>query len=63
VTLQVDVKPDGTASTVRVLSDPGNGFGREARRCAMNKRYSTALDHEGTAIAGTTKAFRVHFSR
>jgi protein TonB len=63
VTLQVDVKADGSASTVRVLSDPGNGFGREARRCAMNKRYATALDHEGTAIAGTTKAFRVHFSR
>lgn len=63
VTLQVDVKADGTASTVRVLSDPGNGFGREARRCAMNKRYATALDHDGMAIAGTTKAFRVHFSR
>ncbi len=29
----------------------------------MNKRYATALDHDGTAIAGTTKAFRVHFSR
>jgi protein TonB len=63
VTLQVDVKADGSASTVRVLSDPGNGFGREARRCAMNKRYATALDHDGTAIAGTTRAFRVHFSR
>lgn len=63
VTLQVDVKADGSPSSVRVLSDPGNGFGREARRCAMNKRYSTALDHDGNAIAGTTKAFRVHFSR
>jgi protein TonB len=63
VTLQVDVKADGTPATVRVLSDPGNGFGREARRCAMNKRYATALDHDGTSIAGTTKAFRVHFSR
>jgi periplasmic protein TonB len=63
VTLQVDVKADGTPAVVRVLSDPGNGFGREARRCAMNKRYATALDHDGTAIAGTTKAFRVHFSR
>ena len=63
VTLQVDVRPDGTPTAVRVLGDPGNGFGREARRCAMNKRYATALDHDGTAIAGTTKAFRVHFSR
>jgi protein TonB len=63
VTLQVDVKPDGSPGVVRVLSDPGNGFGREARRCAMNKHYATALDHDGTAIPGTTKAFRVHFSR
>jgi protein TonB len=63
VTLQVDVKADGSPTSVRVLSDPGHGFGREARRCAMNKRYATALDHDGTAIAGTTKAFRVHFSR
>jgi protein TonB len=63
VTLQVDVRADGTPGAVRVLGDPGNGFGREARRCAMNKRYSTAQDHDGNAIAGTTKAFRVHFSR
>jgi protein TonB len=63
VTLQVDVKADGTPGSVRVLSDPGHGFGREARRCAMNKRYATALDHDGTAIPGTTKAFRVHFQR
>ncbi len=41
VTLQVDVKPDGTPGTVRVVNDPGNGFGREARRCAMNKHYAS----------------------
>jgi protein TonB len=63
VTLQVDVRADGTPGAVRVLGDPGNGFGREARRCALGKRYSTALDHDGTAIPGTTKPFRVHFSR
>jgi len=63
VTLRVDVRPDGTPTAVRVLGDPGNGFGREALRCAMNRRYATALDHEGNAIPGTTKAFRVHFSR
>ena len=37
VMLQVDVRPDGTAGTVTVLSDPGSGFGREARRCAGRK--------------------------
>ncbi|HEY1693945.1 MAG TPA: hypothetical protein VGG39_17380 [Polyangiaceae bacterium] len=63
VVLQVDVRADGTAGAVRVLGDPGNGFGREARRCAMSRHYTTSLDHDGNAIAGTTKPFRVHFQR
>ena len=62
VSLQVEVRPDGTPTSVSVLQDPGNGFGREARRCAMQKHYQNALDHDGNAIAGTWKA-RVHFSR
>jgi protein TonB len=62
VTVQVDVRPDGSSSAVRVVSDPGNGFGREARQCAMGKRYQTALDHDGNAIAGSFKV-KVHFSR
>jgi protein TonB len=62
VTLQVDVGPNGGPTNVRVLADPGNGFGREARRCAMNRRYTTALDHEGNAVAGSFKT-RVHFQR
>lgn len=62
VTLQIDVTPEGTPSAARVVSDPGNGFGREARRCAMNRRYTTALDHDGNTIAGSIKT-RVHFSR
>jgi protein TonB len=63
VTLQVDVRADGTISAARVLSDPGNGFGREARRCAMSKRLSPALDVDGNPVASTSKPFRVHFSR
>lgn len=65
VTLQVEVTADGAATPggVRVLADPGNGFGREARRCALSKRYATALDHDGAPIAGSTRPFRVHFSR
>ncbi len=62
VTLQVDLGADGAPAAVRVLADPGNGFGREARRCAMGKHFPPALDHEGTPIAGTFKA-KVHFSR
>jgi len=63
VTLEVTVGPDGVATGTRVLADPGNGFGREARRCAMRERYGVALDREGNAVAGTTRPFRVHFSR
>jgi protein TonB len=63
VMLQVDVRADGSASAVRVLADPGNGFGREARRCAMSTRFNASLDHDGNAVPGTTKPFRVHFQR
>jgi periplasmic protein TonB len=62
VTLQVDLRADGSPEAVRVVADPGNGFGREARRCAMSKHFPAALDHDGTPIVGSFKA-KVHFSR
>jgi periplasmic protein TonB len=62
VTLQIDVRADGTPSAVRVITDPGNGFGREARRFALTQRFQPALDHDGNPIPGTLKT-RVHFSR
>lgn len=62
VTLQIDVRPDGTASAVRVLTDPGNGFGREARRYALAQHYPSAIDNDCQPTTGTVK-FRVHFSR
>jgi hypothetical protein len=62
VTIQVDVRPDGTPAAVRVVrDDSGHGFAREAQRCAMGKRFLPALDHDGTPIAGTTNSFVVHF--
>jgi protein TonB len=60
---QVRVKPDGNAETVTVVQDPGHGFGREARKCAMRKKYTTALDVDGNAVAGPTNPFRVRFER
>ena len=63
VMIQVKVKPDGSPETVSVLQDPGHGFGREARKCAMRKKYSQGLDPDGNAIGGTTKPFRVRFER
>lgn len=63
VTLVVSVRPDGTPRSVKVVSDPGHGFGRSARQCALSKRYTAALDREGRAIVGTTPPIRVTFTR
>jgi protein TonB len=50
VTIRIDVNVAGAPKNVRVMSDPGHGFGREARRCAMSKRFRPALDGEGNPI-------------
>jgi periplasmic protein TonB len=63
VLIQVKVKPDGTPENVSVLQDPGHGFGREARKCAMRKKYSQGLDADGNPTGGQTKPFRVRFER
>ncbi len=63
VTVQVVVRPDGSAESATVLSDPGHGFAREARLCALRERYQPARDRDGNGIRGTTKAFRIHFER
>lgn len=63
VLIQVKVKPDGSPENVSVVQDPGHGFGREARKCAMRKKYSNGLDPDGNAVGGMTKPFRVRFER
>jgi protein TonB len=62
-TIQVAVRADGSPERVTVLSDPGHGFGRAATRCAMQQRFSTALDHDGNPIPGLTKSISVRFER
>lgn len=62
VELEISVSAEGAPVKVRVLSDPGHGFGREASRFAMRERFKPALDHEGNPIPGT-KRVSVHFSR
>jgi protein TonB len=54
VGVQVTVGPDGSATTVAVVSDPGHGFGRAAKACAKARRYQPALDKSGTAIVSST---------
>jgi periplasmic protein TonB len=63
VTLVVTVGANGRARSVAVLSDPGHGFGRQARQCAFGMSYQPGLDRDGRAVAKTTPPFTVHFNR
>jgi protein TonB len=62
VVIEVKVKPDGNPESVAVTQDPGHGFGREARKCAMRETYVNALDVDGNAIPGVAK-IRFKFTR
>lgn len=57
------VRPDGAPESVSVVKDPGEGFGRAARACAMRQRYAAAEDRDGHAVLATTAPFRVRFTR
>jgi periplasmic protein TonB len=63
VVVQVATRADGSPDHVSILQDPGHGFARAARICAMKERYDPALDREGNAIAGSTKSIRIRFER
>lgn len=63
VTIAVTVRPDGSPLSVKVVSDPGNGFGRAARLCALQRKYSPGLDRDGNPITSTIPAIKVKFTR
>jgi protein TonB len=50
VGLEVEIAADGRVLGVSVQSDPGSGFGREARACALRKRWLPALDRSGQPV-------------
>jgi protein TonB len=62
VEIEVAVGPDGRPSKVTVLTDPGFGFAREAKSCALRQSYNAALDRDGKPIA-SSKKFKVRFER
>jgi protein TonB len=62
VEIRVKVAADGTPADVAVLRDPGYGFAREARRCALSKPWSPALDREGSPVESAV-VVNVHFDR
>jgi protein TonB len=59
----VTVRPDGTPLSVTVVSDPGHGFGRAARMCALTQKFAPALDKTGQALTASTAPFGVTFRR
>jgi len=62
VTLRIEVAADGHVLSAVATRDPGHGFGREARRCALSKHWSAGLDHAGRPISSTT-VVNVRFDR
>jgi serine/threonine-protein kinase len=63
VRIAVTVKPDGSAESAEIVADPGHGFGRVARSCAMRQQFIPALDHDGRPFQATTQPFTVAFRR
>ncbi|MDB4946468.1 MAG: Ferric siderophore transport system, periplasmic binding protein TonB [Labilithrix sp.] len=62
VGIDVKVSPDGRAESVAITTDPGHGFGREAKKCAMREKYDAALNVDGVPMPGTYRV-RFKFSR
>lgn len=62
VSIEIRVSTDGRAENVAITRDPGHGFGREARKCALREKYMPALNVDGTAIPGVYKV-NFRFSR
>ncbi|MFO0556303.1 MAG: energy transducer TonB [Polyangiaceae bacterium] len=63
VVLVVTVRADGSPEKVDVVQDPGTGFGREARKCALQKRYKAGLDRDGNSVRKATLPITVRFTR
>jgi protein TonB len=63
VVLQASVRADGRVDNVDILSDPGFGFGANARLCALRTRFEPARDGTGQPIIAMSPPIRVHFYR
>jgi hypothetical protein len=59
VAVEVDV--DGSAVHARVTDDPGFGFGRAARDCALQGRYIPGRGADGQIARAWTRSFVVIF--
>lgn len=62
VVIKATVGVDGRPQTVQIVSDPGHGFGREAKMCALRKRWEAGLDKDGNPTTATAPV-RIRFTR
>ncbi len=53
VQLLVTVDASGHVKSAQVLSDPGYGFGQQAKRCVMSQSFPPALDADGKPVTMT----------
>jgi hypothetical protein len=59
--LRVRIAVDGAVAPVEVVNDPGFAFGRDARGCALRKRWQARRDGLDRATASTRlRAVRFH---
>ena len=63
VQLVVTVGVSGSPEGAQVLADPGSGFGRAAKTCALGRKYKAGLDREGNPTRAKTPPITVRFSR
>ncbi|HEY3496452.1 MAG TPA: hypothetical protein VGK73_17255, partial [Polyangiaceae bacterium] len=63
VKILITVSTQGRAKSVTVLSDPGFGFGRQARQCAFRKNYDAGLDVFGKPVEKSMAPLTVTFRR
>jgi protein TonB len=63
VPVVVTVGLDGRAQNVTVLKDPGYGFGRLAKACAMRKTYNVGYDVNGKPTVTTSPPITIRFTR
>jgi protein TonB len=59
----VTVSPEGAPELVEVVDDPGHGFGRAARSCALRLHYLPARDREGHLLRAKTPPVTIRFTR
>jgi protein TonB len=62
VFIVVTVGADGSPRDVKVVKDPGHGFAKAVKQCAMRQHFRAALDHSGRPVPSTMPPFSVKFT-